>query len=114
MPVLAELLPVPTLLLLALWPRTDFSGARVWLVESPAIPMVDVQVDFDAGGRRDPADQAGLAAVMAQQQPHHAPAGGLGSGLAMSGAPAAAHHAPMPAQQQGGLAGLGDPFAAFN
>ena len=44
---------------------TQPSGARVWLVESPAIPMVDVQIDFDAGGRRDPADQAGLAAVMA-------------------------------------------------
>ena len=37
------------------------SGARVWLVESPAIPMVDVQIDFDAGARRDPAEQAGLA-----------------------------------------------------
>ena len=28
------------------------SGAKVFLVESPAIPMVDVQIDFDAGGRR--------------------------------------------------------------
>ena len=27
--------------------------------------MVDVQIDFDAGGRRDPADKAGLAAVTA-------------------------------------------------
>jgi len=36
-------------------------GAQVWLVESPSIPMVDVQIDFDAGGRRDPAGQAGLA-----------------------------------------------------
>ena len=44
---------------------TQPNGARVWLVESPAIPMVDVQIDFDAGGRRDPAQQAGLAAVMA-------------------------------------------------
>ncbi|BFO57120.1 M16 family metallopeptidase [Acidovorax sacchari] len=41
------------------------SGARVWLVESPGIPMVDVQVDFDAGARRDPAPQAGLAAAVA-------------------------------------------------
>jgi zinc protease len=40
---------------------TQPSGARVWLVESPAIPMVDVQIDFDAGARRDPAEQAGLA-----------------------------------------------------
>ena len=41
------------------------SGARVWLVESPAIPMVDVQIDFDAGSRRDPAEQAGLAQALA-------------------------------------------------
>jgi zinc protease len=41
------------------------SGAAVYLVESPAVPMVDVQVDFDAGGRRDPAAQAGLAGVTA-------------------------------------------------
>lgn len=41
------------------------NGAQVWLVESPAIPMVDVQIHFDAGGRRDPADQAGLAQAVA-------------------------------------------------
>jgi zinc protease len=38
-------------------------GAGIWLVESPGVPMVDVRIDFDAGGRRDPAEQAGLAAV---------------------------------------------------
>lgn len=42
---------------------TQPSGARVFLVESPGIPMLDVKVDFDAGGRRDPANQAGLSAV---------------------------------------------------
>lgn len=41
------------------------SGAQVWLVESPAIPMVDVEIDFDAGSRRDPAEQAGLASAVA-------------------------------------------------
>ncbi len=41
------------------------SGARVWLVESPAIPMVDIQIDFDAGSRRDPAAKAGLARAVA-------------------------------------------------
>lgn len=41
------------------------SGAQVLLAESHAIPMVDVQIDFDAGSRRDPAAQAGLAAVTA-------------------------------------------------
>lgn len=44
---------------------TQPSGAQVWLVESPAIPMLDVQIDFDAGSRRDPAGQAGLASVTA-------------------------------------------------
>lgn len=44
---------------------TQASGAKVWLVQSPAIPMVDVQIDFDAGARRDPAAQAGLASVTA-------------------------------------------------
>jgi len=44
---------------------TQPSGARVFLVESPAIPMLDVQIDFDAGGRRDPAAQAGLAGLAA-------------------------------------------------
>ena len=46
---------------------TQPSGARVYLVESHAIPMVDVQIDLDAGSRRDPAVQAGLALVMAGQ-----------------------------------------------
>jgi zinc protease len=44
---------------------TQGNGVQVFLVQSPAIPMVDVQIDFDAGGRRDPADQAGLASVTA-------------------------------------------------
>ena len=37
------------------------SGTRVYLVNSPTIPMVDVQMDFDGGSRREPARQAGLA-----------------------------------------------------
>jgi zinc protease len=44
---------------------TQPSGVAVYLVHSPAIPMVDVQIDFDAGARRDPPEQAGLASVMA-------------------------------------------------
>lgn len=44
---------------------TQPTGAQVFLVSSQAIPMLDVQVDFDAGSRRDPADQAGLASVTA-------------------------------------------------
>ena len=44
---------------------TQASGAQVYLVQSPAIPMVDVQIDFDAGGRRDPPNQPGLANLTA-------------------------------------------------
>ncbi len=44
---------------------TQPSGARVFLVQSHAIPMLDVQLDFDAGSRRDPAQQAGLSSVTA-------------------------------------------------
>ena len=41
------------------------SGVQVYLAESHAIPMVDLQLDFDAGGRRDPDAKAGLASVTA-------------------------------------------------
>ena len=44
---------------------TQPSGVQVYLAQSPGIPMVDVQIDFDAGSRRDPAVQAGLASVTA-------------------------------------------------
>lgn len=37
------------------------SGAEVYFVESPSIPMVDVEMDFDGGSRRDPVPQVGLA-----------------------------------------------------
>ena len=43
---------------------TQPSGAQVYLVESPAIAMVDIQMEFDAGTRRDPVAQAGLAGAM--------------------------------------------------
>ena len=43
----------------------ESSGAQVWLVQSPALPMVDVQIDFDAGSRRDPPREAGLASAAA-------------------------------------------------
>src|SRR3954452_17931835 len=41
------------------------SGAKIYFAESPSIPMVDVRVDFDAGGRREPDDKAGLANITA-------------------------------------------------
>jgi zinc protease len=44
---------------------TQPGGAQVFLVESPAIAMLDVQIDFDAGSRRDSPRQAGLASLTA-------------------------------------------------
>lgn len=38
-------------------------GARVHFVESRALPMVDIQIDFAAGSALDPAGKAGLAAL---------------------------------------------------
>src|SRR6476469_9843571 len=39
------------------------NGTRVLFVESHAIPVVDLSVEFDAGERRDPRNKAGLAAL---------------------------------------------------
>lgn len=55
---------------------TQASGAQVFLVQSAAIPMVDVQLDFDAGSRRDPVDHAGLASVTAAMMSKGIQAGG--------------------------------------
>lgn len=63
--VLAGALSLPVLAAIPIQHWTQPSGARVYLVESPSIPMLDVQLDFDAGSRRDPASQAGLASVTA-------------------------------------------------
>ena len=41
------------------------SGARVMFMRAPSIPMLDVQIDFDAGARRDPANMTGLASMTA-------------------------------------------------
>ena len=41
------------------------NGAQIYLARVNALPIVDVELDFDAGGRRDPAAQAGLAGAMA-------------------------------------------------
>lgn len=61
--VLAMALPVRAALPIQHW--TLPSGIQVYLVESPTLPMVDLQIDFDAGSRRDPPEQAGLASVTA-------------------------------------------------
>jgi zinc protease len=74
-PVLQSLMPATLALLLlvaaplarAMLPIQHWvqpSGARVYLIESPSIPMVDVQIDFDAGQRRAPQDRIGLLSAM--------------------------------------------------
>jgi len=45
------------------WNRPD--GAQVFFVESRAVPIVDAQIDFDAGRRREPAAMTGLAGATA-------------------------------------------------
>src|SRR5574343_304365 len=42
---------------------TTPNGSRVFFVESRALPIVDVQVDFRAGGTEVPAGKAGLAGL---------------------------------------------------
>ncbi len=42
---------------------TTASGARVYFVETRGLPILDINVDFDAGGRRVPAALAGLAGL---------------------------------------------------
>jgi zinc protease len=44
---------------------THASGAKVYLVASPSLPMLDVQINFDGGSRREPASKAGLASATA-------------------------------------------------
>ena len=104
---------ITTLLLLLLSPVvwaalpvqqwTQASGVKVYLVESHAIAMVDLQIDFDAGSRRDPPGKAGLASVTA--------------GLASKGVLAhGAAGGPAPALDENGLseawADLGASFGA--
>ena len=39
------------------------SGARVFFIESRVVPIIDVQVDFAAGGAYAPAEKTGLAGL---------------------------------------------------
>ncbi|MBT9553643.1 MAG: insulinase family protein [Hydrogenophaga sp.] len=60
---LAVALPAQAAIPIQHW--THASGARVYLVASPAIPMLDVQIDMDGGSLRDPPSRAGLASATA-------------------------------------------------
>ncbi|WP_342616449.1 pitrilysin family protein [Rhodoferax sp. GW822-FHT02A01] len=64
---------------------THASGAQIFLVESPAIAMVDVQIDFDAGARRDPRDKPGLANLMASSTAYGVKARGSEAALDENG-----------------------------
>ncbi len=44
---------------------TASTGAKVFFVPSPSIPMLDVNIDFDAGSRYDPPGKSGLATLAA-------------------------------------------------
>jgi zinc protease len=57
----AVALPAAAALPIQKWQQP--SGAQVYLIESPGLPIVDVEIDFDAGDRRDPAEKAGLASA---------------------------------------------------
>jgi zinc protease len=63
--VFAVCCSLPSLAALPIQKWQQPSGAQVWLVESPSLPILDVEIDFDGGDRRDPADKAGLAGVTA-------------------------------------------------
>ncbi len=61
------------------------NGAQIYLARVGTLPIVDVELDFDAGGRRDPAPQAGLASAMAdvaEKGIRAAAAPGVGTGPA--------------------------------
>jgi len=41
----------------------SFKGAQAYLVQTNALPMVDIEISIDAGDRYDPATQSGLATL---------------------------------------------------
>ena len=57
------------------------NGAKIYLVESPAIAMVDVRVDLDVGSRRDPPGKAGLAGATASLLAQGLPASVFGPAM---------------------------------
>jgi zinc protease len=69
------------------WTQAD--GARVLFVENHSIPILDLNIDFDAGARRDPTPKAGLAELtnaMLARGVREAPIAANGSEAAASAA----------------------------
>ena len=44
----------------------SFKGAQAYLVQTKALPMIDIEISIDAGDRYDPALKSGLATVVGQ------------------------------------------------
>ena len=57
------------------------NGAKVYLMEVPGLPMVDVQLEFDAGTRRDGQATAGLAQATAMMMSKGVKAEGMSGAL---------------------------------
>lgn len=62
--LLASLFVLPALAVLPIESWTTSSGARVLFVRADAIPMIDLQIDFDAGDRLSPSNRLGLASMV--------------------------------------------------
>ncbi len=58
------LVAVPALAVLPIESWTTASGTRVLFVRADAIPMLDLQIDFDAGGRLVAPERLGLASMV--------------------------------------------------
>ena len=54
----------PALAVLPIESWTTSNGTRVLFVRADAIPMLDLQIDFDAGDRLSPPDRLGLASMV--------------------------------------------------
>jgi len=84
LPTVARRLLAGLAIALSLWPAlaravlpiehwTTRSGAKVYLVRAPSIPMLDLSISFDAGSRYDPPGKEGLASLTASMLPKGVP-----------------------------------------
>jgi zinc protease len=56
-------------------------GAEVFLITTPNLPMLDLQVDFDAGSRRDPPAKAGLSSAVSMMMTKGFKSSALGAAM---------------------------------
>jgi zinc protease len=52
--------------ILPIEPLPSVKGAKAYLVETKALPMVDIEITIDAGDRYDPENKSGLASMAAE------------------------------------------------